>query len=166
MMSDTCKRKVLNVLSSVIDTYYVSVDWKGLTHIAKVVDINLVIHTLAKSGYKANLVDVFPSPGYQAMVVDTPSSPTPMYGHHLETNDPTFTVTTTLDHIGISCMPMLMVGEAALMDFKRPGNGNEEAKLSQANNQQLDQNVVLTTSFGEKSLFRRVTIPAKVEDDE
>ncbi|KAK1353549.1 hypothetical protein POM88_051914 [Heracleum sosnowskyi] len=56
---EACRRKVLDVLSSFCDTRSISMDaHTGLAHIRQRVDINYVLHTLAKSGQYAELVRI------------------------------------------------------------------------------------------------------------
>ncbi|KAK1353530.1 hypothetical protein POM88_051895 [Heracleum sosnowskyi] len=58
------------------DTCNVSIDWQTrLAHITGAVKIYLVMHTLAKSGYKAEVVHI-------TTVQSLALRPTPMFGRH------------------------------------------------------------------------------------
>ncbi|KAL6531735.1 hypothetical protein OROMI_028098 [Orobanche minor] len=68
-------REVLGILSTICDIRSVSINPQTrLVQIAEPVDINLVLHTFAKSGYRANAVHV---------ITDKPLglSQPPTYGH-------------------------------------------------------------------------------------
>ncbi|XP_074345117.1 uncharacterized protein LOC141684174 [Apium graveolens] len=56
---ETDRRMVVQILHSFCGTRYVSrVSSEGIVEIAKPVDINLVLHNLARSGYRAEIVNI------------------------------------------------------------------------------------------------------------